>query len=411
MLNFGVDVVPVPVNCTYTWVQQTSGVATTLFSVKAVNNLIAWACGAGAVVRRTTDGGTTWTNANPNPGVITGDVYNIEAIDGNTAWCTTSPTTTNIYKTTNGGVNWVNVYNAAGFINAIKMTSATNGIATGDPVAGNWVILGTTNGGVNWTSISTTAGTGDGRNNCLQVLGSHVWFGSGQGTMWHSTNGGVNWSSAPTSPLTTQVLGVSFKDANIGLAGGSSLVRSTNGGANWTAVTIAGTGNISGIQSSGDNFWCVRGTGIYRSTDAGLTWASVHTATGTQNDISLSTGSNGCFVAWTCATGGNIAKMNGSPVGISGNNNQIPTVYRLEQNYPNPFNPATIIKFGLPVGDNVKLTIFDLLGREVAVLVNEFRTAGTYEASFDASSISSGVYFYKLETPNFTESKRMMLIK
>jgi hypothetical protein len=304
------------------------------------------------------------------------------------------------------------VYNATGFINAIKMTSATNGIATGDPVGGNWVILGTTNGGVNWTSISTTPGTGDGRNNCLQVLGSNVWFGSGQGTMWRSTNGGVAWTSAPTTPLTTQVLSVSFKDGNIGLASGSSLVRSTNGGANWSAVTIAGTGNISAIQNNGDNYWCVRGTGIYRSTDAGLTWASVHTAAGTQNDLSLSTGSNGCVVGWSCASNGTIAKMTGTPiVGIENPNSQVPQVYALEQNYPNPFNPTTNIRFALPKAGMVELKIYDILGREVAVLLNNVTPAGNHTVEFDASQLSSGVYFYTLKAAEFTETKKMALIK
>jgi photosystem II stability/assembly factor-like uncharacterized protein len=399
------------VNCNYSWVPQTSGVTGTFYSVKAINDQVCWAVGAAAMVRRTTDGGTTWTNGNPNPGVITGDIYNIEAIDANTAWCTTSPSTTNIYKTTNGGVNWVNVYNATGFINAIKMTSSSNGIATGDPVAGNWVILGTTNGGVNWASISTTPGTGDGRNNCLRVVGSNVWFGSGQGTVWRSTNGGVAWTFAPTAPLTTQVLGLHFNNATTGLASGSSMVRTTDGGLTWGAVTIAGTGNVSGIVGTGTDYWAVRGTGIYRSTDNGVTWASVHTAVGTQNDISLASGSNGCLVAWSVATGGNIAKMNGVPVGIENPNSQIPNVYALEQNYPNPFNPTTSISFSLPKAGVVELKVYDILGKEVATLVNGFNQAGSHTVNFDASALSSGIYFYTLKSADFTDTKKMVLVK
>jgi photosystem II stability/assembly factor-like uncharacterized protein len=407
----GIDVAPI--NCGYTWAPQTSGVTGTLYSVKAINNLVCWAVGAAATVRRTTDGGTTWTNGNPNPGVITGDIYNVEAIDANNAWCTTSPGSTFIYKTTNGGTNWVQVFTATSpaFINAIKMTSATNGIATGDPVAGNWMILGTTDGGSTWTSISTTPGTGDGRNNCLRVLGSNAWFGSGQGTVWRSTNAGVNWTSAPTAPLTTQVLGLQFNNATTGLASGSSMVRTTDGGLTWAAVTIAGTGNVSGIVGTGTDYWAVRGTGIYRSTDNGVTWVSVHTAVGTQNDISLASGSNGCLVAWSVATGGNIAKMNGSPVGIENPNNQIPNVYTLEQNYPNPFNPTTTINFSLPKAGIVELKVYDALGREVAVLVNNFTLQGRHTVSFDASGLSSGIYFYTLKSADFTDTKKMALIK
>lgn len=90
---------------------------------------------------------------------------------------------------------------------------------------------------------------------------------------------------------------------------------------------------------------------------------------------------------------------------------EIPNHYSLAQNYPNPFNPSTTIKFGMPKGENVKLVIYDMLGREVKVLLDEFRNAGTYEVNFDASSLASGAYFYKLVTPNFTQIKKMLLVK
>ncbi|HRF64687.1 MAG TPA: T9SS type A sorting domain-containing protein [Ignavibacteria bacterium] len=90
---------------------------------------------------------------------------------------------------------------------------------------------------------------------------------------------------------------------------------------------------------------------------------------------------------------------------------EIPNYYSLSQNYPNPFNPSTSIKFTMPQGDNVKLVIFDILGREVKTLVNEFRNSGTYEVNFDASLLASGVYFYRLEAGEFTDTKRMLLVK
>jgi hypothetical protein len=90
---------------------------------------------------------------------------------------------------------------------------------------------------------------------------------------------------------------------------------------------------------------------------------------------------------------------------------EIPNYYSLSQNYPNPFNPSTTIKFTMPQGENVKLVVFDILGREVKTLVNEYRNSGTYNVNFDASSLASGIYFYSLQTPNFTETKRMLLVK
>ena len=90
---------------------------------------------------------------------------------------------------------------------------------------------------------------------------------------------------------------------------------------------------------------------------------------------------------------------------------EIPNHYFLNQNYPNPFNPVTNIKFGIPEGGNVRLVVYDLLGREVSVLMNEHKNPGTYEVKFDASHFASGIYFYSLQTERVTETKRMLLVK
>ncbi len=97
--------------------------------------------------------------------------------------------------------------------------------------------------------------------------------------------------------------------------------------------------------------------------------------------------------------------------GIQNTNSEIPVSYNLSQNYPNPFNPTTNIKFSIPSTELVKLVVFDVLGREVATLVNEVKNAGNYTADFDASHLSSGVYFYRLESGNFIQTKKMLLVK
>jgi hypothetical protein len=89
----------------------------------------------------------------------------------------------------------------------------------------------------------------------------------------------------------------------------------------------------------------------------------------------------------------------------------IPKEYKLEQNYPNPFNPSTTISYQLPEAGNVSLKVFDVLGREVATLVDEYRNAGSYEIEFVASALPSGVYFYQLKAGDFVETKKMLLIK
>ena len=89
----------------------------------------------------------------------------------------------------------------------------------------------------------------------------------------------------------------------------------------------------------------------------------------------------------------------------------IPNKYELSQNYPNPFNPATKINFSLPQGSDIKLTVYNMLGQQIEVLANGFRNAGTYELTWDASKLASGVYIYRLETGSTVISKKMMLLK
>jgi len=119
-----------------------------------------------------------------------------------------------------------------------------------------------------------------------------------------------------------------------------------------------------------------------------------------------------------------VLELLSSPLTNTGNSNiTIPESYSLSQNNPNPFNPTTNIKFGVAhhggsTTSNVKIVVFDIMGREVQILVNESMKPGTYEVSFDGSSLTSGVYFYKISvhhggssTVDFTETKRMLLLK
>lgn len=88
-----------------------------------------------------------------------------------------------------------------------------------------------------------------------------------------------------------------------------------------------------------------------------------------------------------------------------------PAEFALEQNYPNPFNPTTTIRYQLPVTSNVKLEVYDVLGKKIATLVNERQEAGIYNYTLNASNLSSGVYFYRLQAGSFVQTKKMMLVK
>ncbi|MBU0473344.1 MAG: T9SS type A sorting domain-containing protein [Bacteroidetes bacterium] len=90
---------------------------------------------------------------------------------------------------------------------------------------------------------------------------------------------------------------------------------------------------------------------------------------------------------------------------------EIPEIFSLSQNYPNPFNPTTVIKYSIPEVTNVKLKVFDMLGREIITLVNKEQNAGVYNVQFNAANLSSGVYFYRFEAGSFTASKKLLLLK
>lgn len=98
-------------------------------------------------------------------------------------------------------------------------------------------------------------------------------------------------------------------------------------------------------------------------------------------------------------------------IGIQQVSNEVPENYLLGQNYPNPFNPTTNIKFSIPKSGNVTLKVFDILGKQVAELVNEYKSTGSYVVDFNAANLSSGIYFYRLETEGLIETKKMLLVK
>ncbi len=135
------------------------------------------------------------------------------------------------------------------------------------------------------------------------------------------------------------------------------------------------------------------------------------------NDNENAVGSNHQFnlfpLAWACETLDTFGVMGlkDFPVGVEPINEVIPSAYALEQNFPNPFNPSTKIAYSIPAEGFVSLDVYNSIGQKVASLVNESKTAGTYTVNFDASDLTSGIYFYKISSGSFTETKKMILLK
>jgi hypothetical protein len=173
---------------------------------------------------------------------------------------------------------------------------------------------------------------------------------------------------------------------------------------------LPGSGTIYSFNTVASRFWYARAAIIYLSSDNGANFATQYTGTGTYQAMNLCLAGN-TIRGWAVSATGGIIMYNEIITGISNNTGNVPENYALSQNYPNPFNPSTKINFSLPKSGMVDLRVYDVLGREVAVLVNGMTQAGTNSVDFNASELSSGVYFYTLRAGDFTNTKKMLLIK
>jgi photosystem II stability/assembly factor-like uncharacterized protein len=403
------------------WSEQTSGLATALNSISAVDDNVAWACGDGGKVVRTTNKGVTWTDVSSNI-PITNPLYDIFAWDANLAITTASPTaggSVTIYKTTNGGANWTTGLSYTGsvaFGDDLYMTDPNNGFFIGDPQGGNWQLLKTTNGGNNWVTWATvpTSNTNGTFNHGACFNGQQVWFSpNGDGIMQYTSNMGANWSTQ-TIPL-TWLAAIYFINSTTGYAGGYStspgLIKTTNSGTNWATITSPYTsGTIAGITGAGDQIWAASmALTVSYSSNAGTSWIVQYTVT-TGSFYHIVKARNGTTL-WGVRSNGGISRYGTPLVGITPITENTPVDYKLSQNYPNPFNPVTKINFEVPQQGLVTLKVYDIMGREITTLVNEVKSPGSYNVDFDASRLSSGTYFYKLISGNFVETKKMLLIK
>jgi len=418
------------------WSEQNSGVTATLTSVWSVSNSNVWVCGYLGTVLKSANAGLNWINLTGSGIPTNVSLINVCGFPSNSTNALVAGyqgTNTWVWKTTNGGTNWTQVFSQpGGFINAVWMTSAANGFMMGDPLGGRWSLWKTTNGGSNWDSTGMylqQVGTEAGYNNSLICSPPYIWFGTNNTKIYYSSNNGTNWTSqATTGEVNSYTIWFSpFMLSGMGLFGGANLFQTTNNGNNWTPLTSMGTGNFGGITSTPlitfnriiQPVWYVRSTNIiYYSDNFGANWSVDFTnpvTTTSYRHMSIAYPGRGI---WAVGTLGKIT-YHLPLMGVEKIGSEIPSSYSLSQNYPNPFNPSTKIKFSVPLWrglrgwneGNVRLSVFDITGKEVATLVNEQLQPGTYETDWNASSFSSGVYFYKIVAGNFSETRKMILMK
>lgn len=402
------------------WRPQTAGITSAFYAVSVVDTSVAWAAGDSGRVYRTLDG-TTWgvrTN-------VTNPVSSIAAISSTIALvANNAPGNARILRTQTGGLTWVQVYQdtrAGAFIDAIKMVDATNGFAIGDPVNGKWQILSTTDGGNTWRTDSSLAQAGSefGWGNSLSWIGQNGWFGTSNSRVYRTTNNGGSWSSAATA--FTNSYAVTFATPQLGIAAGNGAARSTNAGASWTNTPVQPPTSVFGavgIPLLPPRWYLVAGSSVYKTTDQGTTFPLDYSQANVYEAIDMkvvSVGLTNWLVGYAVGDGGTITKYSELLVAsdVARTAEDIPSSFSLGQNYPNPFNPTTTIRFGIPASASgiTTLQVFDVLGRPVRTLVHEKLPAGAYTAKFETDGLASGVYFYRLASGGYVDTKKMMLVR
>ena len=318
-----------------------------------------------------------------------------------------------VFKSTDDGNTWNKVWDALTGMNCVYVSQ--NGFVY---VGLNYTstqggIFRSTDAGANWQQIFNQT------ENIYAItrLNSGRILAAGYGRVFYSDNEGTAWNSTTNGfvSFTPSTFAINNQNEIFLSTLGYGIYKSTNNGINWVNKTGAGPEySCLIVNSDGSMYAGTRGYWVYRSFNNGDNWELVNSGMGEDKYVlSLLTNSAGYLFAGMDYYG--LYKSVSPVVTIIEGEKLYPTEFSLEQNYPNPFNPSTKISWQSPVAGWQILKVYDILGNEVATLVNEFKDAGSYEIEFNPSSIkhypSSGVYFYRLQAGNFVEIKKMILLK
>lgn len=323
-----------------------------------------------------TDNGGTWLPA--NNGIPQVDIISSIVIDGNFVFAGTDTYTggNGIFRSSDNGLSW---------------SSVTSGLPSN-------------------TNISTIAVSGS--NIFIGTYVSGIYLSGNNGNSWTAINNGIPAGIKVNSIATT------VNKIFAGLDNGG-IYLSTNNGSSWTNINNGLTAShIYSLAISGNNILAgTLGKGICISSNSGTSWLGINSGLNPDsvyNEIHVITfNSSYAFCAPEYFNNGHgvYRRPLTELTGISRKDLNIPKIFSLSQNYPNPFNPSTIINYQLPKSSEVKLIIYDAIGREVNTLVDENQNAGSYQVEFDGSNFPSGVYFYKLQAGDYIQTKKMGLIK
>jgi len=372
---------------------------------------------------KSTDEGVNWTDiTNKFPY----DVYYMHNYN-NQIFALTAKAGKSIYASSDGGENWAlksSIPTITGNGALIWLTSDGTKLYA---VSNRKSFYTSTDNGLNWTEtiINTTAG---GNVTCFATA-DNTMVSTIQGTgAVVSTDGGQNWAiNNPTNPALQVTYVINFNGAVYGITSGSGVHKFNAATNSWQSVSAglpdalsfqvskAFVKNGSTLYTSTTGFLDSK-TSIFSSNNNGSNWASV-TTTGLDNlnaatsSTSVAFTTNNMFIYDSKNNLASVYRMSVSPTSVDKLLYLSPTSFELSQNYPNPFNASTVIRFNLAKSDRVTLKVYDIFGKEITTLLDEEKSEGVYNVTCNLNYLSSGIYLYKLEVGQFSETKRMLLVK
>ncbi len=394
-----------------TWQLLTPVPSASLYAIQFVGTSTGYAAGFDGIFTKTTNKGAAWKSSFVVANKLCPNVNGIYFVNENVGYAAHSYRM--VSKTTDGGATWTMVLpdtlTSTVSSAAAYFVDQNLGFVAGQLSSSNSVIYKTTNGGSTWT---TTAGTVAKSLRAVAFANANVGAVVGDGlTAAYTTNGGATWTAATFAGVTgtPNLRGVTYLDATTAIAVGNQVIlKSTNAGAAWTFVAAAaGILNGVGLQNA-TTAYAVGSGEIWKTTNAGDAWTNVIDAAVTGILYSVAINQNN--YAWI--GGASSALFTNEPLTAVDDNLPVAERFAIDQNYPNPFNPSTSISFVLPHASFVQLKVYNMVGQEIATIVNgESLAAGQHQYSFNALNLSSGVYFYRITAGEFAQTKKMVLVR